>query len=166
MTDAAWQALIALGTAAITGAFGLSYRWLRAWSWDRHESRQAAHIAALEASTPVSRPEIEKHAPQPPPDLGPMILLIAAISGAAGTGYVGTRFAADTFKAAAEAAACPRKCPNGEECHNGVCGKLARPPGPQPMPRPDKPSPPESAAIFTSTPAFYRRSPFERDPVE
>jgi hypothetical protein len=158
MTDAAWQAIIALGTAAITGIFGLSYRWLRAWSWDRHEARQAAHIEALEKSTPSSRPDLEKHAPQPPPDLGPIILLIGAISGAAGAGYVGTQFAADTFRTAAEAAACPKRCPNGEECHNGVCGKLARPPAP------DKPSsPPESAAIFTSTPAFYRRSPFERD---
>lgn len=157
MGETAWQAVIALGTAALTGIFGLSYRWLRAWSWDRHEARQAAHVLALENASPSSRPDIEKHAPTAPPDLGPILLLVAAISGSAGVGYVGTRFAAETFRNAAETAYCPRKCPNGEECVRGVCGKLAKPLQDTP------PAPPESSAIFTSTPAFYRRSPFEHD---
>jgi len=161
MTDAAWQALITISTALITALAGFGYRWLKAYYNDRYEDRKARHAELLAAASPSSKPEIERNAPSPPPDLGPLALVFVAILGGSGVAYTASEVA--TLRGTIqEAASCPRKCPDGQECvdvGNGrrVCGKLAKPPAPT------SPSPPESAAIFSSTPLYYRRSPFERD---
>ena len=92
-----------------------------------------------------------------PPKAGRIAIFVAmAVSGATGAGVAP---AYEALRPTIEAHYCPRRCPQGEECVRGVCGKLTKPTSPLP----DKPSAPEGAAVFSVTPPIYRRSPFERD---
>ena len=46
---------------------------------------------------------------------------------------------------------CPRKCPHGETCHNGVCGVIVRP----------RPSQPTSTVMLTETPCIDQLNPLD-----
>jgi hypothetical protein len=105
----------------VTGLFGLSYRLLRLLGWYLAERQKSANAQL----PPTSRPEVS-----PPPDLGPVVLLIGAIGAGTAAGFVAPQAvqhlqpppAATAPTQRCNPAACKRA---GGECRGGVCTKAA-----------------------------------------
>lgn len=128
----------------------ISYRWL-IWAYAAARSLIRLVYLLRHGSPTEVRAAIDEKPPEVPKGTGFLAVAALAISA--------TLIAPITARLLTDAASCPRKCPDGQECVEGgngrrYCGKLAKP-----AERPA--SPPESAVSYRETPAYYRRNPLD-----